>query len=70
MGSLPAVCKGGIKMYSIWWGLSMYGGYYAQIVDIDNKIHAFHAEKLRELKAQIAELDKSIKLDRAHRYDN
>ncbi len=50
------------------WGLSMYGGYYAQVW-IENKYTGLHAEKLSELKKQLAELG-ITKLNKDLRYDN
>lgn len=37
-----------------WWGLSMYGGYYADIY-VGEKHICLHAEKLKELKEQLAQ---------------
>lgn len=50
------------------WGLSMYGGYYAEAwVGDENK--GFHADKLAGLKAQLAEVGIN-KLDKELRCDN
>lgn len=36
------------------WGFSMYGGYYATVIE-NEKVIGLHADKLKELKAQLAE---------------
>lgn len=50
------------------WGESMYGGYYAQVW-VENKYEGFHADKLKELKAQLKEIGVD-KLDNNLRQDN
>lgn len=36
------------------WGFSMYGGYYADIY-VGEKLICLHAEKLKELREQLAQ---------------
>lgn len=50
------------------WGLSMYGGYYAQVW-IGDKYTGLHTEKLSELRKQLAELG-IAKLNKDLRWDN
>lgn len=52
---------------SSYWGLSMYGGYYADVY-VNDEHRCLHADKLRELKAQLAEL--GLELDKELRWDN
>lgn len=49
------------------WGLSMYGGYYAEIID-GGYIKGYHTEKLYELKRQMNEL--GLTLEKIKRFDN
>ena len=50
------------------WGESMYGGYYAQAW-INDKYTGFHAETLKELRKQLAEVGITV-LKRDLRWDN
>lgn len=49
------------------WGSSMYGGYYATII-VDEKYIGLHADKLKELKTQLAEY--GLKIIANKRRDN
>lgn len=52
------------------WGLSMYGGYYSNLV-IDGHVVGVHAETKKELKKAIeGKLGKEVKLDASRRMDN
>lgn len=55
-----------------WWGFSMYGGYYAEILeetpDRRTLHHSYHTEKLRDLRAILARY--GLKASPAHRLDN
>ncbi len=50
-----------------YWGESMYGGYYADAY-IEGKHVCFHADKLKDLKAQLQE--HGLKLNKELRWDN
>ena len=53
------------------WGTSMYGGYYATVIEsVDGKdnVIGIHADKLKELKEQLAKYN--LKADANRRYDN
>lgn len=41
----------------MYYGKSMYGGYYAEFIINDNERITLHAEKLKELKHKITEYD-------------
>ena len=49
------------------WGLSMYGGYYAQVF-IGEKYTGIHTDTLRELRQRLAEL--GLMADKEYRFDN
>lgn len=51
------------------WGKSMYGGYFADAY-VNDKFTSFHAETLKELKAQLAEAGVNDKLSKERRWDN
>ena len=53
----------------IWWGSSMYGGYYADIVK-DGKYTGIHADTQKEFKKQLAENHIDPKLPKEKRLDN
>lgn len=49
------------------WGLSMYGGWYANLW-IDGKYTGIHADTLKDLRKQLAEL--GLKTENWRRVDN
>ena len=51
----------------ITWGLSMYGGYYAEVIN-GSRVEGYHTDKLNELREQMKEL--GLTLDKIKRFDN
>lgn len=52
-----------------YWGLSMYGGYYADAY-VNGEHCTVHADKLKELKEKLVELGINTKLHKDLRWDN
>lgn len=53
----------------IWWGKSMYGGYYADIVK-DDQYDGIHARTQKELKEKLEGIGINPVLSANKRYDN
>lgn len=51
----------------MWWGASMYGGYYAEAL-VEGQRMSFHTEKLNELRKEVGEY--GMKLEKWKRFDN
>ena len=49
-----------MSVYYMYYGKSMYGGYYAEFIINDNERITLHAEKLKDLKQKIIEYDSTF----------